>query len=359
VKRRLVTDVHGRAMYSVPGARTFHFVVDEALAGARVDAALAEAQSLSRAQAQRLIDAGAVRVGGVLPRSSRRLRAGDVVEGEIPAPEEPSLDPEAIPLAIAYEDAHLVVVDKPAGLVVHPAPGHARGTLVHALLHHCRDLSGIGGVRRPGIVHRLDKGTSGLIVAAKSDGVHQALAAQFKAHSIAREYIAIVRGTPDAASGTIDAAIGRQTTDRKRFATRATSGRVRTAVTRWRVEERLPDLSVLRVSPQTGRTHQIRVHLASIGLPIIGDPTYGGRASAREGLDRQALHAAVLGFAHPVTGAQISLTSPLPADLVAVLARARAPVSDAPRRPDEARRPDAPRRPGEARRPDEAPKVVR
>jgi 23S rRNA pseudouridine1911/1915/1917 synthase len=303
--------------------RAFRFVVDPAIAGCRVDAALAETQSLSRAQAQRLIDAGAVRVGGATPRPARRLRAGEIVEGEIPTPEAASVLPEPIPLVVAYEDAHLIVIDKPAGLVVHPAPGHAQGTLVHALLHHCRDLSGIGGVVRPGIVHRLDKGTSGLLVAAKSDAAHHALAAQFKAHAIAREYLAIVRGAPGAATGTIDAPIGRLTMDRKRFATRATTGRLRSAVTHWRLEERLGDVSVLRVLPKTGRTHQIRVHLASIGLPIVGDPTYGGRAGARAGLARQALHAAVLGFDHPITGARIALESPLPDDLEAVLADAR------------------------------------
>jgi 23S rRNA pseudouridine1911/1915/1917 synthase len=216
---------------------------------------------------------------------------------------------------VRYEDDHLIVVDKPAGLVVHPSAGHRTGTLVHALLHHCRDLSGIGGVLRPGIVHRLDKGTSGLLVAAKSDPAHRHLAAQFKAHSIEREYLALVRGEPGAESGSIDAPIGRHPSDRKRLSTRGKRGRP--AVTHWRVEVRYRGLTLLRVRLETGRTHQVRVHLASAGLPVAGDPVYGGgrKVTRSLGLERQALHAARLGFEHPVSGERMSFESPLPADL--------------------------------------------
>jgi len=211
------------------------------------------------------------------------------------------------------------VIDKPAGLVVHPAPGHARGTLVHALLHHCEQLSGIGGVERPGIVHRLDKGTSGLLVVAKDDPAHRGLAEQFRVHRIGREYQAIARGRPRADQGEIDASIGRHPRDGKRFSTRS-ARRSREARTRWKVAERARDHALLRVRPQTGRTHQIRVHLASIGLPILGDPLYGGGRSSGAGLARQALHAAVLVFEHPLTGERLRFESKLPDDIARVWA---------------------------------------
>jgi 23S rRNA pseudouridine1911/1915/1917 synthase len=235
-----------------------------------------------------------------------------------------SLEPEAIPLVIAYEDADLIVLDKPPGLVVHPAPGHERGTLVHALLHHCESLSGVGGVARPGIVHRLDKGTSGLLVVAKSDAAHRGLSDQFRAHSVEREYLALVRGAPRVASGRIDAPISRSASDGKRFTTRG-SRRSRAAVTYWTLGERLVEHSLLRIRPQTGRTHQIRVHLASIGLPIAGDPLYGGgrRAARSIGLERQALHAGTLGFEHPVRGGKLRFEAPLPPDLRNALERLR------------------------------------
>jgi 23S rRNA pseudouridine1911/1915/1917 synthase len=268
---------------------------------------------------RRLLEQGAITVEGRTVKPAARLREGDRVRGQIPEPEPDRLTPEALPLDVVYEDAHLIVIDKPAGLVVHPAPGHRSGTLVNALLHHCRELSGVGGVRRPGIVHRLDKDTSGLLVAAKSDRAHRGLARQFKAHSIAREYQALVSGVPRSASGSIDAAIGRHPGDRKKWSTRAPRGR--SAVTHWRVEERLGALTLLRVTLETGRTHQIRVHLASVGLPVAADPVYGGgRGAARElGLARQALHAALLGFEHPVTGERVAFRAELPEDLRVVL----------------------------------------
>ncbi|MFQ5514173.1 MAG: RluA family pseudouridine synthase [Myxococcota bacterium] len=298
----------------------FHFDVTEGLAGKRIDAAVAEVQpELSRAAARRLIERAEIRVAGAPVKPSHRLRAGEIVEGRVPEPHPDRLEPEPVPLQIVYEDGDLIVIDKPAGLVVHPAAGHREGTLVHALLHHCRDLSGVGGVLRPGIVHRLDKDTSGLLVAAKNDTAHQALAAQFKTHSIEREYLALVRGAPPEGHGTIDAAIGRNPRDRKRFSTHAARGR--RAVTHWRVERRLGSLSLLRIRLETGRTHQIRVHLASVGLPVAGDPVYGGgRGAARAlGLTRQALHATRLGFVHPRSGQRLSFDSPLPPDLAELI----------------------------------------
>jgi len=298
---------------------SFRFVVPESLDGTRVDSALALLDpSLSRAQVRRLLEAGDVALRGREVRPSAKVKTGDVIEGQLPAPETSVLEPEAIPLDVAHEDADLIVVDKPAGLVVHPAAGHATGTLVHALLHHCSDLSGVGGVRRPGIVHRLDKDTSGLLVAAKTDAAHRHLARQFKAHSIDREYLALVRGAPKADSGSIDAPIGRHPIDRKRFSTHARRGR--DARTHWTIDSRLGELTLLRVTLETGRTHQIRVHLASVGLPVAGDPVYGGgRRMTRElGLTRQALHATLLGFEHPTSGERIVLRSPLPEDLRSV-----------------------------------------
>ncbi len=291
------------------------------LAGSRLDSAVALRQpDLSRSRIRRLIEAGQITVSQARVKVAYRLRPGDRVEGQVPAPEPLVLRPEAIPLDVVYQDASLVVVNKPAGMVVHPAAGQRSGTLVHALLHHCRDLSGIGGVLRPGIVHRLDKGTSGLLVVAKSDAAHRALAAQFKCHSVDREYLALVRGAPKREYGSVDAAIGRHPQDRKRFSTRARSGR--RAVTHWSVEQRFRGLTLLRVRLETGRTHQIRVHLASIGLPVAGDPVYGGgRVVSRVlGLERQALHAAILGFEPPDAGTRLRFESPLPRDLCDVIA---------------------------------------
>jgi 23S rRNA pseudouridine1911/1915/1917 synthase len=295
------------------------------LAGKRLDAAIAErVPELSRSRARRLVERGEVRVSGAEAKPAQRLRAGQTVEGSVPEPEPSEVAGEAIPLQVVHEDEHLLVVDKPAGLVVHPAAGHRGGTLVHALLHHCRALSGVGGVLRPGIVHRLDKDTSGLLVVAKSDVAHRGLAAQFHAHSIEREYRALVRGAPRAARGSITAPIGRGRADPRRFTVRRPR-KPRSAATHWEVEERFPGYTLLRVRLETGRTHQIRVHLASAGLPVAGDPLYGGRGAAREvGLGRQALHAARLGFVHPATGARLSFESPLPADFADALARLRA-----------------------------------
>jgi 23S rRNA pseudouridine1911/1915/1917 synthase len=304
----------------------FRFAVDASLAGKRLDAALAErVPSLSRSRARRLVEAGHVQVAGAPGRPAQRLREGECVEGSVPEPEPADLLPEPIPLDVVHEDEHLIVLDKPAGLVVHPAAGHRGGTLVHALLHHCRGLSGVGGVQRPGIVHRLDKDTSGLLVVAKSDVAHRGLAAQFHAHTIEREYAALVRGSPRAERGSITAPIGRGRADPRRFTVRRPR-KPRSAATHWKVAERFPGYTLLHVRLETGRTHQIRVHLASAGLPVAGDPLYGGgRGAARElGLGRQALHARLLGFVHPVTGARLAFESDLPPDFAAALARLRA-----------------------------------
>ena len=244
------------------------FLVGESEAGVRLDLALATLAELSRSQARRWIDEGRVRVNDRIPSPSRRVVAGDLVEAHPPELRESTLLPEATPLSILYEDEDLVVVDKPAGLVVHPAPGHPTGTLVNALLHHCEDLAGVGGVLRPGIVHRLDRGTSGVLVVAKRDESHRALARQFHDHSVERVYCALVRGLPREESGRIDRPIGRHVSDRKRMS--VVSRRGREACTVWRVATRYPasDRSWLEIRPETGRTHQIRaVSYTHLTLP--------------------------------------------------------------------------------------------
>ncbi len=271
-------------------------------------------------------------VDGAVSRPSARLRAGQRVRVAIPEPAAAVPAPEAIPLAIVHEDAHLVVIDKPAGLVVHPGAGRDSGTLVNALLHHVRDLSGVGGVLRPGIVHRLDRGTSGLLVVAKDDATHRELARQFASREVEKEYLALVLGVPQRKQGTIAAPIGRDPVQRKRMSVRASRGRE--ARSQYAVVEAFDGAALLRVRIMTGRTHQIRVHLASLGHPVAGDATYGGtrtpssrRSAARQALRtlvRPALHAARLAFTHPATGARVAFESPLPADLAGVVAELRA-----------------------------------
>ncbi len=299
-------------------SRTLRFLVEEGEAGERLDRALAALAGVPRAQARRWIDEGRVHVAGAVVRASRRVAEGDEIEARPPEPVALGLEPEAIALRVLHEDADLIVIDKPPGMVVHPGPGHPRGTLVHALLHHCGDLAGIGGVLRPGIVHRLDRGTSGVMVAAKHDDAHRALAEQFRDHSIERAYWAVVRALPGAESGRVERAIGRHPRDRKRMAVRREGGRE--ARTAWRVRERFEAAghALLEVRPETGRTHQIRVHLASAGLPIAGDPVYGRARKAPIG--RPALHAALLGFAHPRGGERLRFEAPPPADFAALLA---------------------------------------
>lgn len=297
-------------------------------AGGRLDKVLADhAGELSRGRIQALLAAGQVSLGGkVLSDASAKAVAGEY-RLRVPAPVAAEPKPEAIPLTVLFEDAHLIVVDKPAGMAAHPGPGTPGGTLVNALLHHCGDsLSGIGGVARPGIVHRLDKDTSGVMVAAKTDAAHQGLSVLFAAHDIDRLYIALTRGAPSPAKGTITTRLGRSQHDRKKMAILKTGGRE--AITHYRAERTFgPQARPLaaRVSCQleTGRTHQIRVHMASKGAPCLGDPTYGSgppapvvrQAMAAAGLARQALHAAVLGFVHPITGEPLRFETPLPEDM--------------------------------------------
>ncbi len=283
--------------------------------------------SLSRSQIRRLIDGGHVRVGAHPAKASHRLRAGDTVFVEAPAATECDVIPQDIPLSVIYEDESILVVDKPAGMVVHPAAGHARDTLVNAILFHCRDLSGIGGVLRPGIVHRLDKDTSGLLVVAKSDRAHQALADQFKRRGIQKTYQALVHGNVTEDRGVVELPVGRHPVDRKKMSTRSRRGR--DAVTHWRVCERFGAATFLELDIETGRTHQIRVHLNALGHPVVGDSVYGGTKKIRtvenpgtraalQAMKRQALHAARLRFAHPVRGDVMAFTSPLPADMAAL-----------------------------------------
>ena len=309
-------------------------VADDEAAGQRLDRWLTSRfPRESRARLQSLIEAAAVRVDGHPARPALRLRAGQTIEVDWPAPRPAAPQAQDLPLSIVYQDADLLVVDKPAGVVVHPGAGAAAGTLVNALLHHVGDLSGVGGTLRPGIVHRLDRGTSGLLVVAKNDEAHRNLSRQFAERSVSKEYLAIVLGTPRFKEGTVDAAIGRHPVDRKRMAVRREGGR--SARSSYSVVEALDGASLLRVRIHTGRTHQIRVHLASLGNPVAGDGTYGGarlpptrRAASRaalESLGRPALHAARLSFAHPATGLRLTFESPLPSDLAAVLERLRLP----------------------------------
>jgi 23S rRNA pseudouridine1911/1915/1917 synthase len=264
------------------------------------------------------------------------LRSGQSVRVTVPAPVAAEPQPEDIEVAVVHEDGHLIVVNKPAGLVVHPGAGTAGGTLVNALLRHVHDLSGVGGVLRPGIVHRLDKGTSGLLVAAKDDETHRALVRQFAGRTVEKEYLALVLGVPARAAGEVDSPIGRDPVHRQKMSVRAPRGRE--ARSSWRIEERFDGAALLRVRIHTGRTHQIRVHLASIGHPVAGDATYGGtrtpssrRAASREALlslERPALHAARLAFTHPASGERLSFEAPLPAELLAVLERLRVSARD-------------------------------
>lgn len=281
---------------------------------------------LSRAAIQRLIERGAVTVNGKRPKPSQKIKPGDEIAWDVPKPEPLEIGGEPIPLDVLFEDEALLVLDKPAGIVVHPAPGHWSGTLVNALLYHMQakgaasegeDLPSIGGRERPGLVHRLDKGTSGVMVIAKTDAAHQGLSKQFKVHTIHRVYLALVIGSVKGKTGRVDLAIGRDTKNRKKISARTTAPRE--AVTEFHVAERFGKAATLvEVHPQTGRTHQIRVHLASLGHPLLGDETYGGRKVCAVGamsVERPMLHARTLGFTHPATGKYLEYTVPPPADM--------------------------------------------
>ncbi len=305
------------------GSQTIDVRLQPAHAGWRLDRALADAApTLSRERLKNLIRTGAVECGEAAVRDpATKVRGDETFRVAVPEPAPAHNEPQDIPLTIVFEDEHLLVVDKPAGLVVHPAAGNFDGTLVNALLHHCGgSLSGIGGVARPGIVHRIDKDTSGLLVVAKTDVAHEGLAKQFAAHSIDRLYLAIVTGIPMAAEGKVDAPLARSAANRKKIAI-VEGGRGKRAVTHWKRLELLKEASLVECRLETGRTHQVRVHMASLGHPLVGDPVYG-RSGKKHGkilkelqFHRQALHATELGFTHPVTKHRLSLSSPMPPDM--------------------------------------------
>ncbi len=306
------------------GHQIISIALDERHAGWRLDRALADAHpSLSRERLKVLVKSGALSADDRLHRDPAiKVRGDEAFALAVPEPQAAHNEAQDIPLAIVFEDEHLLVVDKPAGLVVHPAAGNFDGTLVNALLHHCgTSLSGIGGVARPGIVHRIDKDTSGLLLIAKNDVTHVGLSKQFADHSIERVYAAIVSGTPNRLSGTIDAPLARSDHDRKKVAI-VKDGRGKRAVTHWTMRQAMRDAALVECRLETGRTHQVRVHMASIGHPLLGDPVYGRAPKQRQrellarlGFKRQALHAEVLGFVHPVTKARLSFQSALPSDM--------------------------------------------
>jgi 23S rRNA pseudouridine1911/1915/1917 synthase len=288
---------------------------------------------LSRTLIQRLMKVGRITVNGARAKSSRLLQLEDKILVRVPPPEDPQAQPEAIALDVVFEDDDVIVVNKPAGMVVHPAPGNPTGTLVNALLHHCGHLSSINGVRRPGIVHRIDKDTTGLLIAAKNDTAHAALADQLFHHTLRREYLALVSGTVEEDAGEIEAPIGRDPNDRMRMAVTAKGRRART---HWRIERRVHGLTLLRLELDTGRTHQVRVHCAHVGHPVIGDPLYGcgpKQAAARlperavrlrqlvQCAQRQMLHAGRLTFSHPRSGQTVTLEAPVPEDFARLIER--------------------------------------
>jgi len=306
-----------------PAPEALTVEIDSPHAGLRLDQALSSLTGLSRSHVQHLLNKHHVEGPSADLKAARKVKAGEAYQLFLPPPEALNLEPEACELDILYEDEHLIVVNKPAGMVVHPGAGHAAGTLVHALLHHCPGLPGINGIERPGIVHRLDKDTSGSLVAAKTEQAHQGLVNMFSSHDMDRQYLAWCRGMPDWTEKRIELAIGRQARHRQKMGVIASG---RHAITDALVERRYDMFCRLRLTLQTGRTHQIRVHLSHLGMPILGDETYGrsfqpGRhvpepvRSAISMLKRQALHAEVLAFTHPVTKQHINCRAPLPDDL--------------------------------------------
>jgi len=297
--------------------------------GRRLDQFLSETDlNLSRSHAKNLIQKHHILLNQKPTKPSAHLKAGDAISGSLPRPEFLSLKPEPLPLTILYEDPSIIVIDKPSGMVVHPAYGNPSGTLVNALLHHCKDLRGINGVLRPGIVHRLDKDTSGVMVVAKEDEAYHQLTKQFKNRTVGKKYLALVYGKFSQDEGLIDSAIGRHPSERKRMATHTKRGRM--AITRWKKVEEFDSCTFLEIFPQTGRTHQIRVHLSSIGHPLLGDPLYGRKGTPGaihdrvlkecvKKMDRQALHAQRLEFTHPRTGEKVQFVSPISQDMKEVL----------------------------------------
>jgi 23S rRNA pseudouridine1911/1915/1917 synthase len=289
-------------------------------AGERVDKFLATVQEdWSRSQLQGWIKDGLLSVNGKVVKGNYRLQEDDEVVLQVPPAREVDIQAEAIPLNVVYEDSDVIVVNKPRGLVVHPAPGHYSGTLVNALLHHCHDLSGINGVLRPGIVHRIDKDTSGLLMAAKNDKAHESLAHQLKEHTVTRRYVALVHGVIPHEKGTIDAPIGRDPKNRQQMA--VVFEHSKPAVSHFVVLERFKEYTLVELKLETGRTHQIRVHMKYIGHPLVGDPKYGPKNPFA--IQGQALHAKTLGFIHPTTGEYMEFHAPLPDDMEAILEQLR------------------------------------
>ncbi|MNP07124.1 Ribosomal large subunit pseudouridine synthase D [compost metagenome] len=297
------------------------FTVEEQAAKERIDKYITEAwgEEISRSQVQLWIVGEHVRVNGSVIKANYKLSAGDHIEVIIPEPALVEIVAQDIPLEVVYEDRDLIVVNKPRGMVVHPAPGHTSGTLVNALMYHCKDLSGINGELRPGIVHRIDKDTSGLIMAAKNDKAHASLAAQLKEHTVTRRYMALVHGSIGHDQGTVDAPIGRDPHDRKMYTVKEKNSKH--AVTHFTVKERLGDYTLLELKLETGRTHQIRVHMKFIGHPLVGDPIYGRSKGVK--FAGQALHAAVLGFVHPASGEYMEFNAEMPSDLQELLGSLR------------------------------------
>ncbi len=306
--------------------RPLELIVPPAAAGQRLDRFLAAASAIrTRSHAKQLLDAGLVRVDGMARKAAYVVRGGERVAVTMPAPTPFAVEPEAIPLCILHEDDDLLAIDKPPGMVVHPAPGARHGTLVHALAHRLGALPAVGDPERPGIVHRLDRDTSGVLLVARTRRAHESLARQFRERTLDKVYLAVVRGSVSASKGRIDRPIGRHPRERKRMSVRSVRGRP--AVTRWTVVERLAGGTVLRLVPETGRTHQLRVHLAAAGHPIIGDRVYGARRAGRGGgrvaFPRQALHAEAITFAHPATGATLTIRAPVPPDIQQLIATLR------------------------------------
>lgn len=295
----------------------YEWIVDASSAKERIDKYVKEQldEDVSRSQIQLWIESGSIQVNDIQVKANYKTAEGDRVTLFVPEPEAVEITPENIPLDIYYEDGDVIVVNKKRGMVVHPAPGHASGTLVNALMFHCTDLSGINGELRPGIVHRIDKDTSGLIMAAKNDKAHASLAAQLKAHSVTRKYFALVHGNVSHDQGTVDAPIGRNPHDRKMYTVIERNSKH--AVTHFHVVERFGDYTLLELKLETGRTHQIRVHMKFIGHPLVGDPLYGRSKGIK--MEGQALHAAVLGFEHPEDGRYLEFSAPIPADMEDVL----------------------------------------
>lgn len=296
-------------------------LVDESGAGMRFDSFIAERfTDCSRSLATALIRNGTISIGGKAKKPGYRLKTGDRIYGEIPEPVPVSIEPEPLNIDILFEDADIIIVNKQAGLVVHPAPGHSAGTLVNGLLHHCPDIIGIGGEQRPGIVHRLDKDTSGVLVTAKHGRAHEKLAEQFASRKVKKSYMAIVQGLMKEESGFVCLPIGRHPTDRKKMSTKSRTGRP--AETRWHVRERFSAATLVDIDLKTGRTHQIRVHLSAIGHPVAGDAVYGGKKPIVVA-GRQMLHAFRLEITHPSNGKHMKFEAPVPGDMKELIDRLR------------------------------------